>query len=442
MEEAIVSISTPLGKGAISIVRMSGKNCLDIALKLFHCKERKLQPRYMYFGKLQIEKDSFEECLMVYFKAPYSYTGEDVVEFQIHGGILLAQKVVENCVEAGCRIAEPGEFSKRAFMNGKISLDKAEAIIGEINAETEGELNSSLKITGGVLAEKIKAEQNMLKELLAEIEVSFDYPEHDYEKIVKDKIFQKLSDIKKENDKILELSESGKYIKNGINVALVGKTNAGKSSVLNALLGEKRAIVTDIEGTTRDSLKESFFHKGVKINLIDTAGIRKTDDYVEKIGIQKSLDSIARADIILFIRDGSQKEDMFDKEIEENLTNKKVVNVINKMDKKRVIKKKENEIEISALTEKNIDALKDRIVSEIIKNNINSDTVMLTNERHIKILKDCDSIIKDTFKIKENSLDVIAMYIKKIWMTLGKITGDTENEDIITLIFSKFCLGK
>ena len=379
---------------------------------------------------------------MVYFKAPNSYTGEDIVEFQTHGGILLAQKVVENCVKAGCRIAEPGEFSKRAFMNGKISLDKAEAIIGEINAETEGELNSSLKITGGVLSDKIKAEQNMLKELLAEIEVSFDYPEHDYEEIVKDKIYQKLTEIKEENDKILELSESSKYIKNGINVALVGKANAGKSSVLNALLGENRAIVTEIEGTTRDSLQESFFHKGVKINLIDTAGIRKTDDYVEKIGIQKSLDSIARADIVLFIRDGSQKEDLFDKEIEGNLTNKKVINVINKMDKKRVIGKKENEIEISALTEKNISELKDKIVDEIIKNDISSDAVMLTNERHIKILKDCDNIIKETFNIKETSLDVIAMYIKKLWTTLGKITGDTENEDIISLIFSKFCLGK
>lgn len=442
MEEAIVSISTPLGKGAISIVRMSGKNCLNIALKLFHCKETKLQPRYMYFGKLQIDDDSFEECLMVYFKAPNSYTGEDIVEFQIHGGILLAQKVVENCVKAGCRIAEPGEFSKRAFMNGKISLDKAEAIIGEINAETEGELNSSLKITGGVLSDKIKAEQNMLKELLAEIEVSFDYPEHDYEEIVKDKIYQKLTEIKEENNKILELSESSKYIKNGINVALVGKANAGKSSVLNALLGENRAIVTEIEGTTRDSLQESFFHKGVKINLIDTAGIRKTDDYVEKIGIQKSLDSIARADIVLFIRDGSQKEDSFDKEIEDNLTNKKVINVINKMDKRRVIEKKENEIEISALTEKNISELKDKIVDEIIKSDISSDAVMLTNERHIKILKDCDNIIKETFDIKETSLDVIAMYIKKLWTMLGKITGDTENEDIISLIFSKFCLGK
>ena len=442
MENAIVSISTPLGVGAISIVRMSGKDCLNIALKVFHCKAKIIEPRYMYLGKLEIEKDTFEECLMVYFKAPYSYTGEDLVEFHIHGGILLAQKVVELFVKNGCRLAEAGEFSKRAFMNGKITLDKAEAIIGEINAETEGELKSSLKITNGKLAEKIEKEQEDLKMLLAEIEVSFDYPEHDYEEIVKGKVLEKVKEIKKQNDKIIEISESGKYLKNGINVALVGKANVGKSSVLNALLGENRAIVTDIEGTTRDSLCESLFHKGMKINLIDTAGIRKTEDIVEKLGIKKSLESIDNADIVLFIRDGSQKESKEDKEIEKNMSGKRVINVINKTDKKRVLEYKDNEIEISALTEKNINLLKDKIVNDVIKFDIKSDALVLTNERHLDILKKCDDIMKEIFAIKNESLDIIAMLIKKLWVELGKITGNTENEDIISLIFSKFCLGK
>lgn len=442
MENAIVSISTPLGVGAISIVRMSGKDCLNIALKVFHCKAKIIEPRYMYLGKLEIEKDTFEECLMVYFKAPYSYTGEDLVEFHIHGGILLAQKVVELFVKNGCRLAEAGEFSKRAFMNGKITLDKAEAIIGEINAETEGELKSSLKITNGKLAEKIEKEQEDLKMLLAEIEVSFDYPEHDYEEIVKGKVLEKVKEIKKQNDKIIEISESGKYLKNGINVALVGKANVGKSSVLNALLGENRAIVTDIEGTTRDSLCESFFHKGMKINLIDTAGIRQTEDVVEKLGIKKSLESIDNADIVLFIRDGSQKESKEDKEIEKNMSGKRVINVINKTDKKRVLEYKDNEIEISALTEKNINLLKDKIVNDVIKFDIKSDALVLTNERHLDILKKCDDIMKEIFAIKNESLDIIAMLIKKLWVELGKITGNTENEDIISLIFSKFCLGK
>ena len=419
---------------------MSGKDVLNIALKIFHCKEKNIKPRYMYFGKLEVEKEVFEECLMVYFKAPFSYTGEDVVEFQIHGGVLLAQKVVERCLENGCRMAEAGEFSKRAFLNGKITLDKAEAIIGEINAESEGELNSSLKITNGKLGKMVEDEQKTLSELLAEIEVSFDYPENDYEEIVKDKVFEKVKEIKTKNQNLIEVSNSGKYLKNGINVALVGRANVGKSSVLNALLGEERAIVTNIEGTTRDSLTESFFHNGVKINLIDTAGIRETNDVVEKLGIEKSLESIKKADIVLFIHDASQKESEEEKEIAKKLKNKKVINVVNKIDKKRVLAKLKDEVEISALEEKNIHLLKDKIVSEVISVDLN--TFVLTNERHIQILKNAELIMEEVLSLKAESLDVIAMLLKKVWAELGKITGNTENEDIISLIFSKFCLGK
>lgn len=440
MEKAIVSLSTPLGKGAIGIVRMSGKDVLKIALKIFHCKEKNIKPRFMYFGKLEVEKNVFEECLMVYFKTPFSYTGEDVVEFQIHGGVLLAQKVVERCLENGCQMAEAGEFSKRAFLNGKITLDKAEAIIGEINAESEGELNSSLKITNGKLGRMVEDEQKTLTELLAEIEVSFDYPENDYEEIVKDKVFLKVKEIQEKNQNLIEVSNSGKYLKNGINVALVGRANVGKSSVLNALLGEERAIVTNIEGTTRDSLTESFFHNGVKINLIDTAGIRETNDAVEKLGIEKSLESIKKADIVLFIHDASEKESEEEKEIAKKLKNKKVINVVNKIDKKRILAKLKDEVEISALEEKNINLLKDRIVSDVVSIDLN--TFVLTNERHIQILKSADKLMKEVLLLKEESLDVIAMLLKKVWAELGKITGNTENEDIISLIFSKFCLGK
>lgn len=440
MEKAIVSLSTPLGKGAIGIVRMSGKDVLKIALKIFHCKEKNIKPRFMYFGKLEVEKNVFEECLMVYFKTPFSYTGEDVVEFQIHGGVLLAQKVVERCLENGCRMAEAGEFSKRAFLNGKITLDKAEAIIGEINAESEGELNSSLKITNGKLGRMVEDEQKTLTELLAEIEVSFDYPENDYEEIVKDKVFLKVKEIQEKNQNLIEVSNSGKYLKNGINVALAGRANVGKSSVLNVLLGEERAIVTNIEGTTRDSLTESFFHNGVKINLIDTAGIRETNDAVEKLGIEKSLESIKKADIVLFIHDASEKESEEEKEIAKKLKNKKVINVVNKIDKKRILAKLKDEVEISALEEKNINLLKNRIVSDVVSIDLN--TFVLTNERHIQILKSADKLMKEVLLLKEESLDVIAMLLKKVWAELGKITGNTENEDIISLIFSKFCLGK
>lgn len=440
--DSIVSISTPLGRGAISIVRMSGKDSLKIALKFFHTNKKEIVPRYMNFGKLELEKGIFEECLMVYFKAPFSYTGEDIVEFQIHGGILIAQKVLETCLKNGCHLAEPGEFSKRAFLNGKITLDKAEAIIGEINAESEAELNSSLQITNGKLAQKVKVEQDKLTELLAEIEVSFDYPEYDYDEIVKEKIFDVIRKIKKDNDEIIESSKSAVYLKNGINVAIVGKANVGKSSILNALLGEERAIVTDIEGTTRDSLKESFMHKGIKINLIDTAGIRQTEDVVEKLGIERSLASIERADLVLFVRDGSIEETEEDKKLEDNIKGKVVINLINKIDKPRVLTKKENELEISALTRKNIDELKDKIVDEIIGKEIDANALVLTNERQINILNKCDELMQKILNAKELSVDVVAMLVKNLWNELGKITGNTENEDIISLIFSKFCLGK
>lgn len=440
--DSIVSISTPLGTGAISIVRMSGKDSLGIALKFFHTKQKEINPRYMHFGKLEIENNVFEECLMVYFKAPFSYTGEDIVEFQIHGGVLLAQKVLEVCLKYGCHMAEPGEFSKRAFLNGKITLDKAEAIIGEINAESEAELNSSLQITNGKLAEKVKNEQEKLTELLAEIEVSFDYPEYDYEEIVKEKIFDVIGKIRKINKEIIANSKSAVYLKNGINVAIVGRANVGKSSVLNALLGEERAIVTDIEGTTRDSLKESFMHKGIKINLIDTAGIRETQDVVEKLGIERSLSSIDRADLVLFVRDGSVQETEEDLKLEKKINGKVVINLINKSDKPRKIKHKENELEISALTMKNIEVLKDKIVEEIIGKGIDTNALVLTNERQLNILNKCDEWMQKILNAKDLSVDVIAMLVKNLWNELGKITGNTENEDIITLIFSKFCLGK
>lgn len=444
-EDDIVSISTPLGKGAISIVRMSGQTCLNIALNIFSSHNltvQTIEPRFMYFGELKLANEIFEECLMVYFKAPFSYTGEDIVEFQVHGGILLAQKVVEECLKNGARLAEPGEFSKRAFLNGKITLDKAEAIIGEINAETEGELKSSLQITNGRLADKILTEQEKLKTLLAEIEVGMDYPDETEEANLKTDVKKTLQDILAEIENILENSQSAKYLKNGINVALVGKTNVGKSSVMNALLGENRAIVTDIQGTTRDSITESFFCDGIKINLVDTAGIRETNDVVESIGIEKSKENLESADIVLFVLDGSEKETVEDQEIEKLLQGKRVITVINKTDKKRLIKERENEIEVSALTNKNISQLKRKIVKMVIEKEIDFNSLILTNERQVVVLEDAKSLLREILSENEPTLDILSMMVKKVWLTLGKITGNTENEDIINLIFSKFCLGK
>ncbi len=444
-ENTIVSISTPLGKGAVAIVRMSGKNSLKFAKKLFHCKKLEngeILPRYLYLGKFEIEKSVFEECLMAYFQAPYSYTGEDIVEFQVHGGVLLAEKIMRACVNVGARLAEAGEFSKRAFLNGKITLDKAEAIIGEINAESDGELKTSLKITNGVLAEKIENTQEKLTTLLAEIEVGMDYPDETEETQLKTNITDKLSEIKEELNKILTISNSARYLKDGINVALVGKTNVGKSSVMNALLGENRSIVTDIQGTTRDSIKESFVYDGIKINLIDTAGIRKTKDVVENMGIERSKSSLNSADVVLFVLDGSETESAEDREIENLLKGKNFLYVINKTDKQRKLAKKDGEIQISALENKNIEELKKKIVKHVIEEEIDFNALIVTNERQFEILQDAAKQIEEILKEKVKSLDVLSMLIKKVWNTLGKITGNTENENIIDLIFSKFCLGK
>ncbi len=442
MNDTIVSISTPLGKGAIAIVRMSGKDALKIALRLFYCEGLDaVKARYMYFGKLKLQ-DSFEECLMVYFKSPFSFTGEDIVEFQVHGGVLLAQKVVEECLNCGARLAEAGEFSKRAFVNGKITLDKAEAIIGEINAETEGELKSSLQVTNGKLASLILKQQEELKLLLAEIEVGMDYPDETDEINLNLDIKNRLRKMCEELKIILRQAESAKYLKNGINVALVGKTNVGKSSVMNALLGQERAIVTDIQGTTRDSITESFLHKGIKINLVDTAGIRETKDVVESIGIEKSKQSLSSADLVLFVLDGSEKMTSQDKEIKDLIENKPYITIINKTDKERKLETQQNEIEISALKNKNIELLKDRIVETVVKNEIDFNALVLTNERHVAILEQAKKLIEEIIELQTPSLDVLSMLLKKIWGMLGKITGNTENEDIINLIFSKFCLGK
>ncbi len=445
MEKTIVSISTPLGKGAISIVRMSGEKALEIASQLFSSKSldySNIEPRKMYLGKFELAPNIYERCLMVCFKAPYSYTGEDIVEFQIHGGIIITQKILEKCIEKGALLAEPGEFSKRAFINGKMSLDEAESIIEIIDSESESELKASLSLASGSLFKQVEEMQKHLTEVLAKIEVTLDYPEEDVDEAVRSDICSEIEQVKSRIEKILRDSESSKYIKNGINVSIVGKTNVGKSSLLNALLNENRAIVTNIEGTTRDSIEASFYYKGIKINLIDTAGIRDAIDEVEKIGIEKSKQSLKNADITLFVLDGSQKMTENDRKIKDLIEGKTYISVINKCDMERKLEKQENEIEISALSQKNIDELKEKIFNLVIKEEINFNNLIVTNQRQLGELKNALRVIEEIEQAKDQMLEIVTMLIKKLWQTLGKITGNTENEDIIDLIFSKFCLGK
>ena len=446
MKNTICAISTPIGKGAVSIVRLSGKESLEIMEKVFSSKSLsydKINPRYMYFGKLNLDEKLQEQCLAVYFKSPFSYTGEDCIEFQIHGGTLLTQKVLQCLIDAGARLAQPGEFTKRAFENGKISLDMAESIIGEINADSEGELKASLNMAQGKLAKKIRDLQENLTESIAKIEATLDYPEEDFEKSAKEEIFNSVKIIENTLSDYINAAENAKYITKGINIAIVGAPNVGKSSLLNALIGEDRAIVTDIAGTTRDVLSESVQFKGINLNFIDTAGIRESEDVVEKIGIERSKNSINCADVVLFVMDGSRKMSAQDKEIEMIVGDREnVIRIVNKSDLDRKLENQNEEFVISALKEDNINALKDKIYSMVLNEEIDFNKDIIINTRQIEILKECKDITNHILLHQEESMDVVAMLIKKLWNCLGKITGQCENENIIDLIFSKFCLGK
>lgn len=446
MENTICAISTPLGRGAISIVRMSGKKSLEIAKKVFCAKSLsydKITPRLLYLGKFSFGDQTQETCLMVYFNAPYTYTGEDIVEFQVHGGTILTQKILSTLLKNGAVMAEPGQFTKRAFENGKISLDEAESIIGEINAESESELKATLNLAGGHLKNKIKQLQNELTASIAKIEATLDYPEEDFEQAAKDEIFDYIEKVEKEVDEFIKDSQNAKYITKGINIAIVGSPNVGKSSLLNALIGQERAIVTDIEGTTRDILNESIFYNGIKFNFVDTAGIRSSEDKVEKIGIEKSKDAISMADVVLFVLDGNRPLSNEDRQIKKLLENtQNVLVIVNKSDQKRLLEKQDNEILVSALENTNVNAVKDKIYSLVINEKIDYNKTIIINERHLQILNDCKEILNQIRSAKNESMDIVAMLIKNLWNCLGKITGESENEQIIDLIFAKFCLGK
>ncbi len=441
-EDIIVALSTPFGSGGIGIVRMSGKGCLEIAKKLIQ-KNPAFYPRYLYLTDIKLENFK-DKCLVVYFKAPNSYTGEDVVEFQSHGGILLTSKIIEGCQKFGARLAEAGEFSKRAFLNGKISLEQSEGVIDIINAQTDAELKTASTLISGNLFKAIKDIQNRLTNMLAEMEVSFDYPDHDIEYETSQSVKSKLTKIFAELQSLVQTEDIGRFVKDGINVTILGKPNVGKSSILNNLLKYDRAIVTDVAGTTRDIIKESFIYKDIKINLIDTAGIRETSDKVEAIGIDKAKNSIKEADIILLILDGSQelsKEDEFNINL---VKGKKVIYVQNKSDLIPKIKGlKEETLKISTVTGFGIEELKEKIYKMVIDESIINQDIILTNKRHVSEVKNAIKNIKSAISnIEQTSLDCISVDIKQAWMDLGKITGESANEEIITAIFSRFCLGK
>lgn len=449
MLDTICAISTPFGVGGISIIRLSGKEALNICSKFFTVKGKIIdfKPRYMYLGDFQLDNFT-EQCMCVYFKAPNSYTGEDVIEFQCHGGVVVTKKILETLLKGGACLAEAGEFTKRAFLNKKISLDRAEGVIDIINAESESELKAGYSLMQGNLQKEINKIQSELTDILAFIDVNFDYPEFDDEGITNIEVKEKIDVIINKLNSIRKTADTGMTIKNGCRIVILGKPNVGKSSLMNGLLNYDRAIVTNIKGTTRDVLEETYTYNGVKFVVVDTAGVRESDDTVEKIGVEKSKEMIKTADLVVLLLDGSNKLEEEDKKIFELIKNKKVLVVINKTDLERKLKiteiPYENVVLISAMLKQGINELKQRIYDMVIDENIMSSNVIITNSRHINALdRAIDSLNQVMVSLEENApLELVTVDINNVWLALGEITGETNNEEIINSIFMNFCVGK
>ena len=430
--EVIAAISTPVGRGAISVVRMSGKGSIEIAKSLF--KNMPEKANELKLGRFNGENFS-DQAMCVYFSSPRSYTGEDMVEFQMHGGYAVANAALKTLLNNGCRLAEHGEFTKRAYLNGKMNLANVEGVMDIIDAESVTAAENGYKMLTGALDGKISELQDKLTDLLAQIEVALDYPEEDLEYVTKEQIKDALSEVKQKTQNLLDTSSKGRIIKNGVNIAIVGKTNVGKSSLLNTLVGYDRAIVTDIEGTTRDTLSESYVYRDVKFNFIDTAGLRKTSDVVENIGIERSKKAVENADIVLLVYDGEK----VDGEHEEIAKNPKTIKVFNKAD----IKNHGNDVlSVSAKTGENVEKLKEVIYEKIKLGNISSSDVMITNARHIDCLNRALKSLDRANEVIDETLDCISLEIREGWQALGEITGATANEEVVNRIFEKFCVGK
>lgn len=435
LDETIVALATPAGKAGVAIVRISGKLSLDILKEIAKTSDEFL-PRKMYFKDIYLDGYT-DNALVVYFKSPNSFTGEDVVEIQCHGGYYLAMDVIKKANNLGARMALPGEFSKRAFLNGKMSIDQAEGIMDIINAESAEQAKAGSELIRGELFNIVDNLQFKLTDIIASIEAKLDYPEYDFDVDELSTIKSGLEEVSKELENLLDTRFKGSLIKNGVKVAIVGEPNVGKSSLLNALTHSNKAIVTDIAGTTRDVIEGEYVYKGVVFRLFDTAGLHESDDIVEKIGIERAKQTIKEADIILKLQEVGQhiNIDCFGKPNIDVYTKADLHNNINN--------NSEREIYISSVTNTNIEELKDKIFDLTIASLNNSNGISLTNERHIECVKLALESIKTSLEgLDFNTLDFVVSDINLAWQKLGEITGKTSNEEIIDRVFEKFCLGK
>ena len=459
--ETIAAISTAMGNGGIGIIRMSGKESFQILEKIFiNSKNEKLdidniKGYTMQYGYIINSKtgEKIDEVLVSFFKNPKSYTREDMCEINSHGGMIVEKQILEQCIENGALLAEPGEFTKRAFLNGRIDLSQAESIMDLINSKTEKEAKASINQLEGELSSKIKEIKNDLLSLMADIEASIDYPEYDIEETTNEKALNALNNEIEKLESLKNSFSKGKILKEGIKTAIVGRPNAGKSSLLNKILKEERAIVSEIEGTTRDTIEEYININGIPLKIIDTAGIRDTSDQIEKIGVEKAINVLNDAELILAIFDNTKDLEKDDLDILELIKNKNAIILLNKTDikdsnlenRKELLETNKKIIKISAKEGSGIDELYNEIENLFQINDLETGKeIIVTNIRHknqielaIKSLDNAKLSINDNMPI-----DIISISIKQCLEDLSKITGENVSEDIIKEIFSKFCLGK
>ena len=452
----IAAISTAPGNAGIGIIRLSGDDCFKILQKIFKPKNKgEIKGYTIKYGNIvKSENDEIiDEVLVSYFIAPKSYTKENMCEINSHGGIVVENQILEECLKNGAVLAEPGEFTKRAFMNGRIDLSQAEAVIDIINSKTEKEMMVAQRHLEGSLSKKIKDIQGEILNLMADIEASIDYPEYDIEETTNKKINDTLNSVEEKLLKLKNSFENGKILKEGIKTAIIGKPNVGKSSLLNLILGENRAIVSDIEGTTRDTIEEYINIKGIPLKIVDTAGIRKTNDEVEKIGVERSINNISNAELIIALFDDSRVFDDQDQKILDLIEGKKTIILINKIDLgKNLIKENEklkkfknNIIEFSTINETGLDKLYNKIEELFKLNELDCEnTEIITNNRHKQqILYALEDVVKGRESLETHMpVDITAICLKDILERLAEITGENVSEDIINEIFKKFCLGK
>ncbi len=451
MNDTICAISTSQGVGAIAIIRVSGQESINIVNSIFKGKDlTKVKSHSINYGYIVDKDKEIDEVLVSVMKSPKTFTTEDTVEINTHGGIAPTNKVLELLLTNGCRLAEPGEFTKRAFLNGRIDLLEAEAVMDKINAQTEKQNQLANNQLNGKVSKLIDELRNDMIQIISNINVNIDFPEYDDVDIITNEILvPKINNLKEKIKKIIEESKNGEIIKNGIVTAIIGEPNVGKSSLLNTLLNEEKAIVTDIAGTTRDIVEGQISINGIPLNIIDTAGIRKTDNIIESIGVEKSKDMIKKADLVLLVLNNNEALTEEIKKLYSSIKEKNFIIIVNKIDLENKIDlnyfPSDKIIKMSIKNKQGVDKLKDKIIELFNLSKIETeDPTYLSNTRSIAILKNCLKSIEDIEKSIKNNIpiDMLEIDIKNIWEELGKINGKYYDEELLDEMFSRFCLGK